>query len=198
MYSSVWNWERVADVIRGLRGRHGFPPDDRLNFLGFVLDLNSGELYDSYLSRKRDDLAPSVYFVLYRYAHAEDEAVETGELIIFRQLYGGDLYYNNYKNNVLNALNREFSSNIDLLLEVSRILGASDAKVAGYDMSVKIHALPLVPIYVAIDLGGGEFQPLINLYFDASIKTYFTAEEASHLSEILVTRLVELSKELKA
>jgi|Deesub1362B_J571_1020462.scaffolds.fasta_scaffold00003_550 hypothetical protein len=196
MYKSIWSWDKVSDVISGLGGKLGFPTGDKLRFIGFELDLKTGKLYDTFLSRVRDDIAPSVYFVLYRYAQS-DEVPETGELIVFRQLYGGDLYFQNYKNNVLNRLNREFSENIDLLAEVSSILGAAKAQIPGYDLSLKIYVFPYIPIYIAIDIGDEEFPPLINLYYDSSIKNYYTAEEAAHLSEILAMRLVELSTEIK-
>lgn len=196
MYASIWNWERVSESIKSLRGRLGFPDSDKLSLLGFELNLNDGKLRDIFLSKDRDDVAPNVYFVLYRYAHADREHPETGKLITFRQIYGGDLYYTTYKNNVLNPLNKELSDNIELLTESCKMLEGTDVKVAGYDISMKIYVLPYVPIYVAVDLGGEEFPPLITLFYDESINNYFTAEETSHLSEIFAMRVIELSKEL--
>ena len=196
MYASIWNWNRVSEVVRSLRGRQGFPNSDKFNFLGFELDLNSGKLKDQFFLKDRDDIAPNVYFVLYRYAQAKKEYPETGELITFRQVYGGDLYYTNYKNFVLDRLNRELSGRIGALKEACKILGSNEVNIEGYDLANKIMVLPYVPVYVAIDFGGEEFPPLISLFYDASINNYFTAEETSHLSEILVIRLIELSREL--
>ncbi len=196
MYASVWTWDIVADKVRTLSGRLGFPPGDSLQLIGLKLSLKDGKLYDLYLLKERPDLAPNIYFVLYRYAHAEQEKPETGKLISFRQIYGGDIYYKPFENSVLKVLDREFSSNIDMLVEVAKMLGAEEVKISDYDSGLKIRVLPLVPIYLAIDLGDEEFPPLVTLFYDESIKEYFSAEEVSHLSEALTIRLVELAREL--
>jgi len=196
MYAGIWNWKRVSNAIKKLKGKLGFPNSNELKFLGFRLNLLNGDIYDEYLLRYRSDIAPIIYFILYRYSAAEEKR-ETGHLITFRQIYGGDLYFKTYENNVLKSLEREFSDDINILIETAKILGGTELTVENYDMAIKIHILPLIPIYLVIDLGDEEFPPLINLFYDSSIRNFFTAEETSHLSELLVIRLIELSKELK-
>ncbi|OYT28766.1 MAG: hypothetical protein B6U95_03445, partial [Thermofilum sp. ex4484_82] len=97
----------------------------------------------------------------------------------------GDLYYKTYENNVLKLLEREFSDDIDVLIETAKILGGTEVRVEDYDIAIKIYILPLIPVYLVIDLGDEEFPPLINLFYDSSIRSFFTAEETSHLSELL-------------
>jgi len=196
MYASIWNWERVSNAIKKLKGKLGFPNSNELKFLGFKLNMLNGNIFDEYLLSDRSDIAPTIYFILYRYSLAKEKR-ETGRLITFRQIYGGDLYFKTYENNVLKPLEREFSDNINVLIEAAKILGGKESTVENYDMAIKIHILPLIPIYLVIDLGDEEFPPLINLFYDLSIKNFFTAEETSHLSELLTIRLIELSRELK-
>ncbi|PCN50918.1 hypothetical protein B6U99_01935 [Candidatus Geothermarchaeota archaeon ex4572_27] len=197
MYRSVWTWDRVADAIRGLRGRLGFPDSDAIEILGLRLDLETGELYDVYLARTRQDLAPNVYFVLYKYAVAGREIEETERLIGFQQLYGGDLYYRAYRSQVIEPLSREVGSDRKVLAEVCSILGGERAEIEGYDLAVKLRPLPLVPVYVALDLGGGEFEPEVSLFYDESIKEMFTAEDVYHLADVLASRISELVRELR-
>lgn len=196
MYASIWNWEKVSGTIKKLKGKLGFPNKNELKFLGFKLNLTNGSVYDEYLLRERSDIAPLIYFILHRYSVSEEKK-ETGRLITFKQVYGGDLYFKTYENNVLKSLEREFGDNIDLLIETSKILGGTKIDVKDHDIAIKIYILPLIPVYLIVDLGDEEFPPLINLFYDSSIKNFFTAEEASHLSELLVIRLIELSRELK-
>ncbi len=196
MYASIWNWEKVSNTIKKLKGKLGFPNKDELKFLGFRLNLLNGDVYDEYLLRDRSDIAPTIYFILHRYSVSQEEK-ETGHLITFKQIYGGDLYYKTYENNVLKLLEREFSDDIDVLIETAKILGGTEVRVEDYDIAIKIYILPLIPVYLVIDLGDEEFPPLINLFYDSSIRSFFTAEETSHLSELLTIRLIELSRELK-
>lgn len=196
MYASIWNWKRVSNAIKKLKGKLGFPNSNELKFLGLKLNLLNGSIFDEYLLRDRSDIAPTIYFILYRYSLAKEKE-ETGDLITFRQIYGGDLYFKTYENNVLKPLEREFSDDGNALIEATKILGGTELTVENYDTAIKIYILPLIPIYLAIDLGDDEFPPLINLFYDSSIKNFFTAEETSHLSELLTIRLIELSRALR-
>ena len=196
MYAGIWNWKRVSNAIKKLKGKLGFPNSNELKFLGFKLNLLNGSIFDEYLLRDRSDIAPTIYFILYRYSLAKEKE-ETGHLITFRQIYGGDLYFKTYENNVLKPLEREFGDDGNALIEAAKILGGTELTVENYDMAIKIYILPLIPIYLVIDLGDEEFPPLINLFYDSSIKNFFTAEETSHLSELLTIRLIELSRALK-
>lgn len=196
MYSSIWNWEKVENAIRTLSGRLGFAKGDILRFMGLRLNLKNGQLYDEYLLKDRSDIAPNIYFILYRYSYAQEKP-EAGQLITFRQIYGGDLYYKTYSNIVLKSLHQVFSDDPDLLIETCKLLGGIEISIKDYDTSLKVYVLPLIPIYIAINFGDEEFPSSFNVFYDESIKNYFTAEETSHLSEFFVNRLIEISRELK-
>lgn len=194
MYRSLWNWDKVKDTLKGLSGRLGFPPSDSLNFLGLKLLLHNGKLYDELRNQEYPDIEPAVYYVLHEYAKAQEKP-ETGEIISFKMLPGGQQYYGSFHQRVIVRLEKRYAENIKLFMEASQILGGIKMDIGDY--SIKIYSLPRFPIIFAFWLGDEELPPSAGVFFDSSAPNYLTAEEATILCEITLKRIGDVINSLK-
>ncbi len=131
-----------------------------------------------------------VYYVLHGYAKAERDVPETGELISFRKLYGGIQYYDSFRSRVLKKIEKRYGMEPQLLIEAAIPLGGIRMNLG--DVSVKIYALPRIPIIITIWAGDEEFPPSANIFFDSSILNYLNAEETTVLCELVLKRLSDV------
>ena len=194
MYRELWNWDKVKDRLRQLPGRLGFPKSEYLRFLGLRLSLKDGKLFDELRRVDYPEVEPAVYYVLHEYSKAED-VPETGELIPFKKLPGGIHYYGSFYNRVIIPLERTFGRDPELLLTAADPLGGTKFDLG--DASVKIYALPRIPVIFAIWAGDEELSASANVLFDSSASNYVTAEEATILCEITLKRLKDMIEALK-
>lgn len=194
MYRSVWSWSKVKERVLSLRGRLGFEYSDNLRFLKLRLSLSDGRVYDEFTGEHRADIEPLVYYLLHEYAKAEKDYREIGKLIAFKDLYGGPHYMEPFRNRVLRPVERIFGSHPEILIESAEALGGEQVELG--DAAARIRALPRIPVIVVVWAGDEEFPPSSNVYFDASITNYYTAEEATVLCEVVVKRLKDALRHL--
>jgi len=186
MYKTIWNWEKNREKILTLRDRLGFPDSSVLKFLRFSLSLEDGHIHDELTDKMAPELEASVYCILSGYADAK-ASPETHQPISFAQLPGGRSYYNAFKRRAVQQIERVFGSNPHTLYKAAELL---DAKKVDYgDYSVKIYALPLVPVYVVLWSTNSEFPPSANILFDSSVSQYLSTEQTAMLGELTCVRL---------
>ena len=186
MYKSVWNWEKNRSKILTLRGRLGFPDSSVLKLLRLSLSLEDGNIYDELRDKMAPEIEASVYCILSGYADAEPTP-ETSKLISFAQLPGGQAYYNAFKRRAIQQIERVFGSNPEMLFKAAEMFDATKLKHGDY--SVKLCALPLVPIYVILWSTDSEFPTSANIFYDSSISHYLSTEQIAMLSELTTARL---------
>jgi len=181
-----WSWERCKTKIRGLRGRLGFEASSTLRFLGLSLSLEDGMVHDELRNCPFLEATPSIYCILSGYAKAE-AVPESSKLISFRQLPGGRAYHKAFLGRVVLTVQRVFGSKPRMLVEAAKLLGGSEVDYG--DCSVRVNALPLVPITVVLWAESPEFQASANMLFDASISHYLTTEQVAMLGQLTSARL---------
>ena len=182
----IWNWRRCKTKIRSLRERLGFRESSTLRFLGLSLSLEDGMIHDDLRDCPFPEVAPSIYCILSGYAEAEP-VPETLDLVSFRQLPGGHAYHKAFLGRAVLSIQRVFGPNPRMLVEAAKLLGGFEV---GYgDCSVKVNALPLVPITVILWAGSPEFPASVNMLFDASVSHYLTTEQVAGLGELTSVRL---------
>lgn len=185
MTEKIWTWDNCRDKIKTLSGRLGFPESSTLEFLKLKLSLEDGSVFDEIRNEYYKNVEP-IYCVLTGYADAKP-VPESGELISFSKLPGGDLYRSVFLERVARPIERLFGSNPELLYEVAKVFNASRLDLG--DCSVKIHALPLIPIIYVIWGRDEEFPASANVLFDSTVKNYLTTEQTVLLSELTSIRL---------
>ena len=186
MYKSIWNWQKTRNKILTLRGRLGFPDSSVLKFLRFSLSLEDGSIYDELRDRLAKEIEAGIYCILTGYAEAQP-ARETCKLVSFEQLPGGKAYYNAFKRREIQQIERVFGSNPQMLLKAGEIFDATKLNYGDY--SVKIKALPLVPIHVILWSTDSEFPTSANILFDSSVSNYLSTEQAAGIGELTAARL---------
>lgn len=186
MYRTIWNWQKNREKILALRGRLGFPDSSVLKFLRFSLSLEDGHIYDELRDKTVPEIEASVYCILSGYADAKAVA-ETHQLISFAQLPGGRAYYNAFKRRAVQQIERVFGSNPQTLYKAAELFDATRLDYGDY--SVKIYALPLVPVHIVLRGGNSEFPPSANILFDSSVSHCLSSEQTAMLGELTSTRL---------
>jgi len=186
MYRAVWNWERCRDKILTLRGRLGFPDSSVLKFLRLSLSLEDGQIQDELRDKKVPEIEASAYCILSGYADA-NPVEENHQLISFAQLPGGRAYHNAFNRRAVQPIERVFGSAPETLYKAAELLDAT--KLDYGDCSVKIYALPLVPVHVVLWSTDSEFPPSANILFDSSVSNYLSTEQTAMLGELTSARL---------
>ena len=185
--NDFWSWNRCGGKISRLRGRLGFEDSNTLRFLKFQLSLEDGEIFDELKGRKVSEHAKkAIYCILYGYAGAR-QVPETSVLTSFRYLAGGRMYFSVYSQRVLKPITKAFGEQPRRLLEAAKVFGGTELKLG--DCSVRIKALPLVPITILLRAATEEFPAFTSVFYDSSVANYLSTEQIVMLSELTVKRL---------
>lgn len=129
--------------------------------------------------------------ILHYLAQAKGTAA-TGDLITFRDLPGGVVYFPTFSKRTMEPLTKHFGREPELLVKASHSLGAQTSDMA--DTAVTINAFARVPITLLLWHGDEELAPQMNLLFDANITDYLESEDVTVLCEIITWRLVNFLK----
>lgn len=186
MYRAIWNWERCRDKILTLRGRLGFPDSSVLKFLRLSLSLEDGRIHDELRGKAFPEIEAGVYCILSGYADT-NATKEAHQLTSFAQLPGGRAYNNAFNRRAVQPIERVFGSAPQTLYRAAELLDA--IKLDCGDCSVKIYALPLVPIHIVLWSAPSEFPPSANILFDSSVSHYLSTEQTAMLAELTSARL---------
>jgi len=186
MYRDIWTWEKCRAKINTLRGRLGFSDSSNLSFLKLTLSLATGQIRDEIRNKPFPEIEPGVYCTLSGYAESQPTA-ETQKLISFSQLPGGQGYNNAFIRRAVQPVEKTFGADAQRLWEAAKLL---DGERLSYgDCSVKIRALPLVPIIVILHGSTSEFPASASVLFDSSASNYLSTEQLAFLGEITSARL---------
>lgn len=125
--------------------------------------------------------------LILHYLRTATGAPLAGQWIGFEQVPGGDLYLGNFRARSVDRLVRVFGGReADLVAAASAISG----RPAGLgDVSVRLEALPRVPLVLVLWRGDDEFPPTGNLLFDAVVTQYLPVEDMVVLAGMAVGRL---------
>lgn len=176
-------WNLYGSQIRTLSGRLGFQRDN-LEFLGYVVELESGEVYDKIRdSRVRD---PGTLFVLLaHYSQARPTDV-VRRLIRFRDLPGGYAYEAAFTRRAVSPVAEMFNDKPEMLVEAAKSLNGIKREYG--DSSVEIPALPRIPLLYIL-WKNEEFPASATTLFHASASYYLPTEDLAVLAELTTARL---------
>jgi hypothetical protein len=157
-----------------------------VKFLKLTLSLENGQIHDELSNKPFPEIKPNVYCILFGYAESQP-VVETKELISFSHLPGGQNYNNAFVRRAIQPIEKTFGSSVEKLWEAAKLLDSE--KLSHADCSVKVYALPLVPIVVLLYGASSEFSASANMLFDSSASNYLSTEQLAMLGELTSTRL---------
>jgi hypothetical protein len=126
--------------------------------------------------------------VLHYFEGAKNDAL-TGELVAYRQIPGGEFYYDAFRRRAESPLAKVFGAAPGLLLKASKVMGGSPKTGLG-DEAALFRVFPHIEILVQIYYGDDEFDPSGQVIFDQVIGKYLSNEDISWLGSSLVYRLM--------
>jgi len=189
MYRDIWTWDKCKDKIISLKGRLGFPASSHLEFLRLRLSLETGKIHDEIGNKQVPEIEPEIYCILTGYANSQPTP-ETRKLISFSQLSGGESYNKAFIRRAVVPIEKTFGSTPEKLWNTAKTLGAE--RLTYGDCSVKVHALPLVPIIIILHAATSEFPSSANMLFDSSASSYLSTEQLAMLGQLTSTRLRQI------
>ncbi|UCB43391.1 MAG: DUF3786 domain-containing protein [Dehalococcoidales bacterium] len=139
------------------------------------------------------DLPLREQILILHYLSLAKGTAATNNLITFRDLPGGIVYYPTFSKRTMEPLTRYFGREPELLVKAAERLGAHQADIG--DTTVVINAFRHVPITMVLWHGDEELSPQLNLLFDANILDYLETEDITVVCEIVTWKLVSYSRE---
>ena len=117
----------------------------------------------------------------------------TGKWISFQEVPDGRFYLDAFLKRAKDPLVNTFGADPEAFIEITtRAYGAEPFDYG--DISVKVKALPLVPVALILWKGDDEFPPEGNLLFDRNISKILSAEDIAWLAGTVVYPLMGMGK----
>ncbi|HBG27121.1 MAG: hypothetical protein A2Y10_18705 [Planctomycetes bacterium GWF2_41_51] len=156
------------------------PQNGKLNFRAFGIDMSIDENFDIIEAKSGKPAKLGDHIIILHYLLYDGPLEPTGQLITFRDLPGGQFYWNPFLSRSINPLISQIGNDIELL---RKRLNKFDWKPAtGGDLAVTIHAVGKIDATLVYHLGDDEFQPAANIMFDSCIKKVFNTEDVAWLA----------------
>jgi uncharacterized 2Fe-2S/4Fe-4S cluster protein (DUF4445 family) len=172
--------------------RLGLPPpngDGRLHIRAFGREL-CFELptFDAIDLRTQQPAELVDRLLVVKYLQSEAPITPTGQLISFRELPGGQFYWDPFRRRSILPLLRNIGNDIDRL---RRNLGRFQWRPVDMgDVGACISVVGNVDAYLVYRLGDEEMEPTADLLFDACAKRVYDAEEASAIAARICLGLI--------
>jgi len=182
---------------------YGLDPAEVAEKAGVEFDRDVGEMYIPFYEdrykikfpekavRYRDsdqELNPFFTVIIIHYLIGSQDVPLSNKLISFRELYGGDVYYQAFYNRAVRTLAATFSEKPELLLKAAEKLDPKKAEKG--DCAVEIAVLPKLPLTVIIWKGDDEVAGSANILFDSTANKHLPTEDLAAVSELLAKKLV--------
>ncbi len=113
----------------------------------------------------------------------------TGNLVSFRELQGGDVYWKAYEGRSIDRIQDFFGERPEALHDAVRGLKVKKAPMG--DVGYVIEALPKVPVIVAVWRADDELPASANVLWDETVKYYLHTEDVAVLGGIVASELIK-------
>ncbi|MDQ1334160.1 MAG: hypothetical protein QG552_1110 [Thermodesulfobacteriota bacterium] len=187
------NPKRIAD----LSGAAFDPGSDgktalRLDFLGRGVTVAWPELRISF-SESGDEMPIQEQILLLHYLNGAKGAAPTGDWIAYQEVPDGKFYLDAFIRRAKNPMVGVFGNQPELLVKLAtKRYGASPLNEG--DLSVRVQALPLIPVALILWRGDEEFPPEGTILFDRNVSEILSAEDIAWLAGMIVYPLIGMAK----
>jgi len=144
------------------------------------------------LQDKEEEVPIKDKILILHYLTQATGAPFTNKLITYSQLQGGKFYCPAFQKRTLEPILNCFGAKPEWLLDVALRFGGQ--KTSYGDVSVSVDAFPFVRIVIVLWRGDDEVPSGGNILFDQNISDYLSTEDVVVLSETLIWKLVNLTK----
>lgn len=180
------------------------------NFTPMLISENTGVIFEEEKSRFKINLIQETYYVSYPdgAVYGEDENIKyalktlllrylinakgvkpKGEMIHYRDVPDGNIYYSNFYGRCLMRLSKTFKDKYDLFIKASEALAGE--KIEQGDMGYKFRFLNDIFVYVILWKGDEEFPPSAQILFSDNVQYYFSAEDLAFVGDIINDKLAK-------
>ena len=172
---------------------------DSFRFLGFSLNLQTGEFIDDLQKGianpevSNPTMHHQITELLVEYSGASKKPL-SGRQVKFRMFPGGVAYENAFVRKAVDPIAKAFAGCPDVMVEAGVLLGGRNLELG--QTSVEIPAFNLVPITYILWVDE-ELPPTANVLFDETANNYLNAEGLANLAELATWRLLLAQKLLK-
>ncbi|MEE9223960.1 MAG: DUF3786 domain-containing protein [Thermoplasmata archaeon] len=156
-----------------------------LKFMGTIYRVKRDERVVADIEGERTN--PFYAFLIVHYLVGAKDIPLANEHISFRELYGGDVYYQAFKSRAIDLIGREFENRPEELVQKGIEMGGEKANLG--DFSVIIPVFPRIPLTIVLWLGDDEVPTSANILLDKTAGNHLHTEDIAAISEDLARRL---------
>ena len=167
---------------------------DKNEFTLFFMndDHRINHLKKTVLGPDGNEVKPFLAVLLLHYlVYARDFDLDN-KLITFRELVGGDVYYDAFVRRAIDPIKKFFGSNKEALRTAGKNIGAIEGDYG--DISLIIDVFPRISVTVILWEGDEEIPPSSNMLFDASIKKHLPTEDVAVIGGFVASALIKSLK----
>ncbi|MDR2707598.1 MAG: DUF3786 domain-containing protein [Nitrososphaerota archaeon] len=166
-------------------------PENTLCFLGFTLNLSTGDLQDVLQQKvtspqvKDGTMYSQIAELLIKYA-STSKPVKVGKLVNFKDFSGGYAYENAFHRRVVEPIVKLFGKAPQNLIKAAMSIGGKQLEYG--DCSIEIETFPEISLTIILWVDD-ELPSTANVLFDESSGKTFNAEDLAWLSDLTLWRL---------
>jgi len=135
------------------------------------------------------EVKPFIAVLLLHYLAYAKELKPEGELITFRELEGGDVYYDAFFRRAIKPITDTFGTKAEALREAGKNIGVREEGRG--DCTLVMDVLPKIPVTVTLWEGDDEVPASANMIFDASIKELLPTEDVAVIGGFVASVLIK-------
>jgi hypothetical protein len=189
----AWKDIRERDPQAVARGAPATYDAGRRAFTVAVLDRKATALLDEkrVVWESGEPVGPPFHLLILHYLSRCREVEPSGELIGFRELEGGNLYYQAFEAKSIRTVTAAFGHSPGKLLEAGKALGAEPFRLG--QASIRVPLFPRLPVIVVIWAGDDEVPAASNFLFDSTVRDLLHTEDVAVLCSLLASMLRKAS-----
>lgn len=135
------------------------------------------------------EVKPFVAVLLLHYLASAKDLEPQGRMITFRELEGGDVYYDAFFRRAILPITKTFGTQADALREAGKNIGAREENRG--DCTLVVDVLPKIPVTVTLWEGDDEVPASANMIFDAIIKELLPTEDVAVIGGFVASMLIK-------
>jgi len=154
----------------------------------YIVKFPTGEILESDYS---EISSYPIKTLILRYLMNAKGILPLNKNITYREVPGGNLYYNVFNGRCISRLAGTFGNRLDKFKSTFEDLGAEEINMA--DAAYKFEFVKNVYVTFALWEGDEEFSATAQILFDANISSYFTVEDMAVVGDISIGKITKLS-----
>ncbi|MEM2944343.1 MAG: DUF3786 domain-containing protein [Methanomassiliicoccales archaeon] len=156
-------------------------------FLKFIDRSYSVDISQRIVAGEGQRLEPFLSVLVLHYLIGCSSLEPTGELITFREVPYGELYYPAFKSRAIDPLVSKFGTNAKLLLAIGEKLKARRVDLGSAAICVDV--FPKLPVVIIIWEGDEEIPPSANILFDRIAPSIMATEDLAVIGNLISSRV---------